>query len=62
MPDFRGADPDHIARTLRRMGYVVDVAYPVGALSLRGRVLSHTPPAGHRLETGDEIRILAGEM
>jgi serine/threonine-protein kinase len=62
MPDFRGADPDQVARALRRLGYVVDVSYPVGALSLRGRVLSHTPPPGHRLETGDEIRILAGEL
>jgi len=62
MPDFRGADPDQIARALRRLGYVVDVVYPVGAVSLRGRVISHTPPPGHRLETGDEVKIMAGEL
>ena len=62
MPDFRGADPDPIARALRRLGYLVDVVYPVGAVSLRGRVISHAPPAGHRLETGDEVRILVGEL
>lgn len=62
MPDFRGADPDQVARALRRLGYIVDVVYPVGAISLRGRVISHSPPSGHRLETGDEVKIMVGEL
>jgi len=61
MPDFRGADAEEIAAALRRNGFLVEVVYPVGAISLGGGVVSQIPAPGHRLIAGEPVKLMVGE-
>lgn len=61
MPDFSGADPEQVSKALRREGFRAEIVYPVGSYSADGRVVSHTPPAGHRVVVGDEIKLMVRE-
>jgi serine/threonine-protein kinase len=61
LPDFSGADAEALARALRRLGFKVEVIYPLGAVDARGRVATQVPPPGHRVEPGDELKLLVGE-
>jgi len=61
MPDFAGGDPEQVSRALRREGFRAEIVYPVGSYSADGRISSHTPPAGHRVVEGDEIKLLVRE-
>jgi serine/threonine-protein kinase len=61
MPDFSGGDPEGVSRSLRREGFRAEIVYPVGSYSATGRIASHTPPPGHRVVVGDEIKLMVRE-
>ena len=60
-PSFYGGHPDELARELRRIGFVVELIYPPGRYLPDGKVVSQTPPPGHRLLGGEAIELVVGE-
>lgn len=60
-PNFRGGDPDPLARALRGKGFVVELIYPPGRYLPDGKVVSQSPPAGTRLVEGENVELVVGE-
>jgi serine/threonine-protein kinase len=62
VPDLRGGNVTDVERALTDAGFRVEVVRPVGSCPMSGRIVGHSPPAGHRVQTGDLITLRTGGL